>query len=607
MREKQKKDPIVRKTLGFMLKTAWRERPSLFFAYLGLFFGEFVATMKNVLLPKFLIDELILVMGGAPLSLHLRRIAVYAVLIVGVEALVSVLRSCMERIKEELSVWFDSHFERQLAKQAMKMDFEHTEDPAALDQLNRAKEGISWYSGGVVGILDQVFQVILNVAVLISVTAIICVKCPVLIPVELVGLLLISVYNERNNQIEKESFLKLAKSNRVFGYVMYRLASIDYGKDIRLYDSSGMMNAKAEKHSLEQVGIWKNQAMGEERNWWKINVINSLRDCAGYLYLGYLAIKGAISVGDFTMCVSSASELYWSMYRVVTYSMDVRKRCSYASQFLQFLDYPAAMVTGDRKVKDGEHVIEFRDVSFRYPRSENDVLRHVNLKIGAGEHLSIVGLNGAGKTTFIKLLCRLYAVTEGEIRIDGVNIMEYSEEEYRRLFAVVFQDFQLFAFTLRENIALGDVGFSEEEIKRVLELSGFYEDAEKLEKGLDTVLYKSFDEKGTELSGGQRQKVAISRALYRNAPIVILDEPTAALDPVAEYDIYRKFNDLVGGKTAIYISHRLSSCKFCDHIAVFAQDTICEYGTHEELLELEGGIYAKMFRTQARHYVDSAG
>lgn len=607
MSEKAKKEPTVKKTLSFMLKTAWKEKPSLFFAYLGLFLLEFVSTMKNVLLPKFLIDELILVMDGAPVSLHLRRIVVFAALIVGIEALVSVLGSVMERLKNELDVWFDGYFEKMLAEQAMKMDYEHTEDPEALDQLNRAKEGISWYSGGVVGILDQGYQILLNVAVLVSVVTIICVKCPILIPVQFVGILLISMYNERNNRIQKESFLKLAKLNRVFGYVMFRLAGIDYGKDIRLYNSSGMMNAKAQKYSIEQAEVWENQAMKEEKNWWKINVINSLRDCAGYLYLGYLAIKGAISIGDFTMCVSSASELYWSMYRIVDNSMNVRKCCSYAYQFLRFLDYPAAMETGDRNVKAGDHVIEFKDVSFRYPRSENDVLKHVNLKIKAGEHLSIVGLNGAGKTTFIKLLCRLYAVTEGEICIDGVNIMAYSEEEYRRLFAVVFQDFQLFAFTLRENIVLGDADFSEEEIKKVLELSGFYEDAEKLENGLDTVLYKSFDEKGTELSGGQRQKVAISRALYRNAPIVILDEPTAALDPLAEYDIYRKFNDLVGGKTAIYISHRLSSCKFCDHIAVFAQDTIKEYGTHEELLALEDGIYAEMFRTQAKHYVENAG
>ncbi|MGN0140730.1 MAG: ABC transporter ATP-binding protein [Roseburia sp.] len=599
---KQKKESIVRRTLSFMIKTAWREKPSLFGAYLGLFLAEFIGTMKRVLIPKLLIDELMLVIAGAALADHLRQIAFYAILIVGLQFLTTGLKAVMDSIKNALNEWFNEYFKIMLADYTMGMDFEHTEDPAALDQVNKAKEGIDWYSGGVVGILDSFYQIVLNGAVLVSVAAIICVNCPLLLPVQLLALVLISVYNAKNNQIEEKNFLKLSKLNRVFGYVLYRLVNFEYGKDIRLYDSSEMMNEKAGRHAGEMTGVWRDGALAQEKNQWKMDVINSLRDGISYFYIGYLAITGAITVGDFTMCVSSASELYWSLHRIITYSMDIRKRCNYAYQFLLFLDYPAAMQTGERKVGDGNHVIEFCDVSFQYPRSDTYVLRHINLRIEAGEHLSIVGLNGAGKTTFIKLLCRLYAVTEGKICIDGINILEYSSEEYRKLFAVVFQDFQLFAFSLRENITLGDEDFSEEEIERVLELSGFYEDAQKLEHGLDTMLYKSFDEKGTELSGGQKQKVAISRALYRNAPIVILDEPTAALDPVAEYDIYRKFNSLVGGKTAIYISHRLSSCKFCDHIAVFAEDTIKEYGTHEELVGLPDGIYAGMFRAQAKHY-----
>lgn len=599
---KQKKESIVRRTLSFMIKTAWREKPSLFGAYLGLFLAEFIGTMKRVLIPKLLIDELMLVIAGAALADHLRQIAFYAILIVGLQFLTTGLKVVMDSIKNALNEWFNEYFKIMLADHTMGMDFEHTEDPAALDQVNKAKEGIDWYSGGVVGILDSFYQIVLNGAVLVSVAAIICVNCPLLLPVQLLALVLISVYNAKNNQIEEKNFLKLSKLNRVFGYVLYRLVNFEYGKDIRLYDSSEMMNEKAGRHAGEMTGVWRDGALAQEKNQWKMDVINSLRDGISYFYIGYLAITGAITVGDFTMCVSSASELYWSLHRIITYSMDIRKRCNYAYQFLLFLDYPAAMQTGERKVGDGNHVIEFCDVSFQYPRSDTYVLRHINLRIEAGEHLSIVGLNGAGKTTFIKLLCRLYAVTEGKICIDGINILEYSSEEYRKLFAVVFQDFQLFAFSLRENITLGDEDFSEEEIERVLELSGFYEDAQKLEHGLDTMLYKSFDEKGTELSGGQKQKVAISRALYRNAPIVILDEPTAALDPVAEYDIYRKFNSLVGGKTAIYISHRLSSCKFCDHIAVFAEDTVKEYGTHEELVGLPDGIYAGMFRAQAKHY-----
>lgn len=596
-----KKEPVVRSVLSLMIKTAWKEKPVLFLSYFGLFFGEFVDSIKKVLLPKFLIDELVLVINGAPVSEHTNMIVLYTSLIIVIEFCASILNSCMRRIKVSLNEWFNGYFEVKLAGQAMNMDFEHTENPDVLDQLNKAKEGISWYSGGVVGILDSLYQMILNAAVLMSVSIIIFIKCPLLIPLQLAALIVMSFYNAKNNKIQEENFLKLAKSNRVFGYILFRLVNFKYGKDIRLYDSSGMMHKKAQAQTNEMVERWKNEAVRTGRNWIKINVVNSLRDGISYFYIGYLAVKKIISIGDFTMCISSASELYWSIHRIITFGMDIKKRCNYAYQFLLFMRYPAAMETGNRPVKSGEHVIEFKDVSFKYPRCEDYALKHVNIKIKSGEHLSIVGLNGAGKTTFIKLLCHLYNVTDGEICIDGVNIMEYSDEEYRKLFAVVFQDFQLFAFSLRENITF-DEKSDDGEVERVLRQSGFYDDAMELEKGLDTVIYKSFDENGVELSGGQQQKTAISRALYRNAPIVILDEPTAALDPLAEHDIYSRFNSLMDGKTAIYISHRLSSCRFCDHIAVFADNTIKEYGTHEELLGMEDGIYANMFRTQAKHY-----
>lgn len=611
MREKKKKSSekntkFVGETLAFMLKTAAKEKPSLFFCYLGLFLAELAMNLKNILIPKFLIDELLLVINGAPVESHLHTIIVCALLLVGIDFVATGCKTIAESIKNTLGEWFNQYFAVMLAEHAMGMDYEHTENPQALDQLNKAKEGISWYSGGVVGILDYFYQIVLNATIFVSVAAIILVKCPLIFPVQIVALLFDSFYNAKINKKEEENFLKLAKINRMFGYVLYRLVSFEYGKDIRLYNSSGLMAQKADAYTEDTTNVWKDGAIAGEKNLLKMDVINCLRGGISYFYIGFLAVAKKITIGDFSMCISASASLYSSLNQMIDCGMEIRKRCNYAYQFLLFLEYPSAMQTGEKKVSGGEHVIEFSDVSFRYPRSEKYVLRHINLTIRSGEHLSIVGLNGAGKTTFIKLLCRLYAVTEGKIYIDGVDIMEYSEEEYRKLFAVVFQDFKLFAFTLRENITLGDSDFSEEEIARVLKLSGFDEDAGKLEKGLDTMIYKSFDEKGTELSGGQQQKVAISRALYRNAPIVILDEPTAALDPVAEYDIYRKFNSLVGGKTAIYISHRLSSCKFCDHIAVFAEDTIKEYGTHEELVHKKNGIYAQMFFTQAKHYIDIA-
>ena len=231
-------------------------------------------------------------------------------------------------------------------------------------------------------------------------------------------------------------------------------------------------------------------------------------------------------------------------------------------------------------------------------------MKNVSITIPSGQHLAVVGLNGAGKTTFIKLLCRLYDVSDGEILIDGINIKEYSDQEYRKLFAVVFQDFKLFRFSLRENISF-DTQTADSEIEPLLKESGLYDDVQKMPHKADTMMWKGFDKKGIELSGGQQQKLALARALYKNAPVVILDEPTAALDPIAEAEVYDQFNkSLAGGKTAIYISHRLSSCKFCDKIAVFDEGELKEYGSHKELMENKGGVYHKMFTTQAEQYIE---
>ena len=595
---------VIKRTLKFMVSVAWKERPSLFVVYAILFVAQLIQKAQLVILPKFLIDELMLIVGGAPATEHLQNVVLYVALICGSNLLANVMSNVAYQWRSVLEEWFNEYFEVRLAEHTMQMDFEHTEDPDALDQLNRAKEGISWYSGGVVGVLNSVYTLIGNVTVLLGVSTIILVTCPLLLPVQIIGLVLISMFNAKNNKIEIESYKDLAGINRIFGYFLFQLADFSYGKEIRLYDSAEMMLQKTDVESRKMAGVWTTMAEKQCKNAWAMDVVNAARDGISYFYIGLLALLKKITIGDFSMCITSASELYRGMLGVVQGCQDIAKRCVYAHQFIKLLEYPVALEKGDKKVTGEKHVIEFSHVSFKYPRDQQYVLKDINLKITSGEHLSVVGLNGAGKTTFIKLLCRLYDVSEGEILIDGINIKEYSEEEYRKLFAVVFQDFQLFAFSLRDNIALCDTA-KEDEVERVLQLSGFYEDAQKLPQGLDTMLYKSFDEKGTELSGGQQQKTAIARALYKNAPIVILDEPTAALDPVAEYDIYRSFDTLVGGKTAIYISHRLSSCKFCDKIAVFAENTIKEYGTHDELVDKKNGIYAELFAAQAQYYVEA--
>ncbi len=599
--EKEKKQRIILPTLKFMFGILLREKPWFIVIYIIMGIATAATSIAGVVFPKFIIDELV-AMAGGDVQTHVTGAIMWAAAFMGVLITAGVINSAGNAVQDALREWLHEYIDVKLAERAMDMDFQHTEDPDALDKLNKAQEGMSWYSGGIMGITDSAYRLAVNAVTAVTSAGIIIFSSPWLLPVQVVSLLLIAWLQSQINKIEQKSFVELSKYNRIFGYVFWQLSDFRYGKDIRLYDSAEMMNNKAQDYSEKMLGVWKKESHDERKMQWGMDITNSLRDGISYFYIGYLAVTGAITIGDFSMCLGAAGTLYFSLNGIIDSIQGIVNKCNYAHRYIEFMDYPAAMTKGTRKVSGTDHTIEFRNVSFKYPRSENYVLRNINITIKQGEHLSVVGLNGAGKTTFIKLLCRLYDVTEGEILIDGVNIKEYSDEEYRKLFAVVFQDFSLFAFSLRENIAFSDDKANDPAIKAVLTKSGLSDDVKKLPDGLDTMIFKSFDENGTELSGGQKQKAAIARALYRNSPVVILDEPTAALDPVAEYDIYRQFDTLVGGKTAVYISHRLSSCKFCDHIAVFADETIREYGTHDELVDKPGGIYAEMFAAQAQYY-----
>ncbi len=273
---------------------------------------------------------------------------------------------------------------------------------------------------------------------------------------------------------------------------------------------------------------------------------------------------------------------------------------------LDYLDIPNEMYQGSLTVEkrsDRQYEVEFRDVSFRYPGSQEYALSHVNMKFKVGEKLAVVGQNGSGKTTFIKLLCRLYDPTKGEILLNGIDIRKYDYQEYMSVFSVVFQDFQLLDAPLGENIG-ASLHYDKARGLECLEKAGLEEwFRTKAVKGLETRLYQHEDaNEGIQISGGEEQKLAIARSLYRDAPFLVLDEPTAALDPMSEYEVYTRLNDIVEDKTAIYISHRLSSCRFCDEIAVFHQGQVIEKGSHEELLA-RGGKYSELWNAQAQYYV----
>ena len=278
----------------------------------------------------------------------------------------------------------------------------------------------------------------------------------------------------------------------------------------------------------------------------------------------------------------------------------------YLDKTFEFLDIPNAMYQGSlttEKRSDRRYEVEFKDVSFKYPGSDIWALRHVNMKFKVGKRLAVVGENGSGKTTFIKLLCRLYDPQEGQILLNGIDIRKYRYDDYINIFSVVFQDFQLISQPLGNNVA-GSMNYDRERVRKALLDAGFGDRLATMEKGLDTTLYKGVYEDGVDVSGGEAQKIAIARALYKDAPFIILDEPTAALDPIAEAEIYSKFDEIAGDKTAIYISHRLSSCKFCDEIAVFHEGAVIQQGTHAELVADENGKYYELWNAQAQYYTE---
>ena len=279
-------------------------------------------------------------------------------------------------------------------------------------------------------------------------------------------------------------------------------------------------------------------------------------------------------------------------------SMSIKYLINYAN----YLELPNEKYDGTLPIEkrlDNDYELEFKNVSFHYPNNQEMVLKNITAKIHVGHKMAIVGTNGSGKSTFIKLLCRLYDPTEGEILLNGIDIRKYDYDEYRQIFGVVFQDFQLFAFSVAQNVAAG-TEYDVERVWKALGQAGLRERAQKMEKGIETVIYKQEDE-GVEISGGEAQKLAIARALYKDAPVVILDEPTAALDPVSELEIYERFDEMVKEKTAIYISHRMSSCRFCENILVFEDGNIAQMGSHADLVERDG-LYARLWRAQAQYY-----
>lgn len=396
--------------------------------------------------------------------------------------------------------------------------------------------------------------------------------------------------------------------NRMFGHFGFIGMDKERSMDIRMNNQQNLVRAYWSTNSVFGVnGPIAREAQGKMGIYASLGVcITTLITGSIYIFTCLKAWGGAFDVGSITQYVGAATAMVNSIFGLTALFGILQTNTGYLDTTFKFLDIPNSMYQGSlttEKRSDRQYEVEFKNVSFKYPGAETWALKNVSMKFKVGKRLAIVGENGSGKTTFIKLLCRLYDPQEGQILLNGIDIRKYRYNDYMSIFSVVFQDFQLLSQPLGANVA-GSTKYDEPKVCKALADAGFGDRLETMPEGLNTMLYKDFAENGVDVSGGEAQKIAIARALCKDAPFIILDEPTAALDPIAEAEIYSRFNDISGDKTAIYISHRLSSCKFCDEIAVFWEGAVIQHGTHDSLLAEESGKYYELWHAQAQYYTE---
>ena len=417
-----------------------------------------------------------------------------------------------------------------------------------------------------------------------------------------VQLALSSRINRRSTQKKIELNQGNDHSNSVANYLVNVMLEERRADDIRIGHLDHFLDVqfgKAMEHFLPMyLDFASFSAITDGKN----ALLSLLSNFAAYLVIGARALYGVLPIGDVLLYAGSVTRAMSDLQTFLATGSEFDYINSYLSTYEDFIAQPSMAYDGTLPIEkrdDGQYEFAFHDVSFSYPGTNIPVLEHVTLSFAVGEKTALVGRNGAGKTTLIKLLCRLYEPTSGYITLNGIDIRKYSYKEYTQAFSVVFQDFHLFSLPLDENIAAG-TEIDEAALQSSLAKVGLTDRVQQLPQGVRTRLYNN-NGSGVDLSGGEAQRTAIARALYKDAPFVILDEPTAALDPIAEAEIYEQFSQMTAGKTAVYISHRMSSCKFCDRIIVLDHGRIAEDGTHDTLLA-NHGIYANLYETQAQYY-----
>ncbi|MBQ7052364.1 MAG: ABC transporter ATP-binding protein [Clostridia bacterium] len=584
------------KGFRFFLEQGWKYDKVYI---LWLFLLQIITAISPIaaaLLPKMVIDEL----AGLQRMEHL---VVYVLVFTGWICLSNGLTVFLTKDCFTHRCRVDTAFGLEMHERLAKADYANLESPDFKDIQEKAKKFLTCDYHGFGYLLDcgaSILGQMITIAGLIAILSTIEIWMMILFA----GLAVIASLIE-SKAMRKAMTLSMdvVKHNRRRIYYAELFEQARYGKEIRINSMSRWL-LEREKQVADKAD--ENTAL--QNHYYIVSGLKRagltfIQQGVSYGILISKVLTGSLSIGAFTMSISAVASFSAAVRNLMDLLTEIRAYDLYYDQLDEYLHIPQLLCTGKHKVISKKKCrIEFCNVGFRYPGSENWALRHIDLVIDSGERLALVGENGSGKSTLIKLLCRLYVPTEGVILMDGVDIQEYDYDQYLEQFSAVFQDFQLFDCSIRDNILLGKA-MNRDRLEEIIEQVGLQSKVASLPEGIDTIVGRRFDEAGFEPSGGEAQKIVLARVLCKNAPVIILDEPTAAMDPRAEYELYHRFDSMIRDKTAIYISHRLSSCRFCHRIAVLHQGYLVECGNHDTLLA-KHARYAELYNLQAQYYTE---
>lgn len=582
------------KKISLVVSLVWKLKPVYFITLFlnSLAFSGHILT--NVIFPKYLIEEL---MGNQDRTMLISWILV---IVLG-NAFFTLTKKTLKRlldVQEKDLFW---QIERAFSEKIMSIEYRYLEDPYYLDLKERAtfamrnQSSLSRLINTAVTFINQVVTVLGLIALMLNLSWVLVVSLLFTVFLTLIIQAMFSKY-------QLKFFSELLPVNRRYGYYIQLTFDKLIHKDSRIFNMTDMLRDIIIKYNL-QINKWFGKfyrRMGLYLGLFQVVVV--LQTVLAYGYVGARTLAGDITIGDLTMYVSAAVGFSSAVIALGEAIIDIMQVLGYLEPFVELMEIPLAENNKGSESIDIIESIEFENVSFKYPKTDRLILDDISFVIEKGQKISIVGLNGAGKSTIVKLICRLYKPDSGKILINKKDIHEYSYKEYLSCISAVFQDYKLFNFSIQENISCKDISEDDPKVKNILDMVSMSKKIESLPNGVKSLFGKEYDEEGVEFSIGQSQKIAIARALYKGSGFVILDEPTSALDPIAEAEIYENFNDLVGDKTAIYISHRMSSSVFCDKILVINEGKIEAFDTHKNLLKDENSLYSKLFTSQAVNY-----